>query len=86
MKTAIVVSGGDAPGINAAIEAYARLAQDGGDQVVGAQDGFAGLLAGRILGGEHPAIREAVRAWARARTEAVLADPDPREPPPVTGR
>ena len=46
----------------------------------------AGLLAGRILGGEHPAIREAVRAWTRARTEAVLADPDPREPPPVTGR
>ena len=42
----------------------------------------AGLLAARILGGEHPAIREAVRAWARARTEAVLADPDPREPPP----
>jgi len=42
----------------------------------------AGLLAGRILGGEHPAIREAVRAWARERTEAVLADPDPREPRP----
>ena len=42
----------------------------------------AGLLAARILGGEHPAIREAVRAWARARTESVLADPDPREPPP----
>ena len=42
----------------------------------------AGLLAGRILGGEHPAIREAVRAYARVRTDAVLADPDPREPPP----
>ena len=42
----------------------------------------AGLLAGRILGGEHPAIREAVRAWVRERTEAVLADPDPRESPP----
>ena len=42
----------------------------------------AGLLAGRILGGEHPAIRKAVRAYAGARTEAVLADPDPREPPP----
>ena len=48
MKTAIVVSGGDAPGINAAIEAFARLAQDSGDQVVGAQDGFAGLLEGRL--------------------------------------
>lgn len=48
MKTAIVVSGGDAPGINAAIAAYASLAQESGDQVVGAQDGFAGLLAGRL--------------------------------------
>ena len=42
----------------------------------------AGLLAGRILGGDHPAIREAVREFARARTEAVLADRDPRRPPP----
>ena len=48
MKTAIVVSGGDAPGINAAIAAYARLAQENGDQVLGAQDGFAGLLAGGL--------------------------------------
>ncbi len=48
MKTAIVVSGGDAPGINAAIAAYARLAREGGDQVLGAQDGFAGLLAGGL--------------------------------------
>ena len=42
----------------------------------------AGLLAGRIMGGDHPAIREAVRAYADARTEAVLADRDPRQPPP----
>lgn len=49
MNTAIVVSGGDAPGINAAIDAYARLARDSGDRVVGAQDGFAGLLAGRLF-------------------------------------
>ena len=42
----------------------------------------AGLLAARILGGDHPAIREAVREYARARTGAVLADPDPRRPPP----
>ena len=42
----------------------------------------AGLLAGRILGGDDRAIREAVRAYARGRTEAVLADRDPRGPPP----
>ena len=42
----------------------------------------AALLAGRILGQTDPAIREAVRAHARARTEAVLADRDPSVPPP----
>jgi len=42
----------------------------------------AALLAGRILGQTDPAIREAVRALAAARTEAVLADPDPSVPPP----
>lgn len=42
----------------------------------------AGLLAARILGADDPVIREAVRAYTRARTEAVMADPDPRLPPP----
>ncbi len=42
----------------------------------------AALLAGRILGQADPAIRESVRAMAAARTQAVLADPDPSVPPP----
>ncbi len=42
----------------------------------------AALLAGRILGASHPRIRDAVRAYARARTDAVLADRDPSVPPP----
>ena len=48
MKTAIVVSGGDAPGINAVIDNFARLARSAGDEVIGVQDGFAGLLDGRV--------------------------------------
>lgn len=40
----------------------------------------AALLAGRILGQGDPAIREAVRVYARSRTEAVLADLDPTTP------
>ena len=48
MKTCIVVSGGDAPGINAAIDSYARLAHDHGASVVGVHGGFAGLLSGDI--------------------------------------
>jgi len=39
----------------------------------------AALLAGQILGGKHPAIREAVRADRRARTAEALADQDPRK-------
>lgn len=41
----------------------------------------AALLAGRILGQADPEVREAVRAHASARTEAVLADRDPSVPP-----
>jgi 5-(carboxyamino)imidazole ribonucleotide mutase len=39
----------------------------------------AALLAGQILGGKHPAIREAVRADRKARTAEALADQDPRK-------
>lgn len=38
----------------------------------------AALLAGRILGEYHPEIREAVRLHARAQSESVLANQDPR--------
>ena len=41
----------------------------------------AALLAGRILGTSRTAIRRAVRDYARARTDAVLADRDPSLPP-----
>jgi len=37
----------------------------------------AALLAAAILGAEHPEIGDALRRWRAARTEAVLADPDP---------
>jgi 5-(carboxyamino)imidazole ribonucleotide mutase len=42
----------------------------------------AALLAAQIVGTSHPKIREAVRAARDARTEQVLADPDPRRPAP----
>lgn len=38
----------------------------------------AALLAAAILGNKHPAIREALRTFREAQTEAVLAHPDPR--------
>jgi 6-phosphofructokinase 1 len=48
VKTLIVVSGGDAPGINAAIAQFTALATASGDTVVGAVGGFEGALAGHI--------------------------------------
>ncbi|MCY3833369.1 MAG: 6-phosphofructokinase [Chloroflexi bacterium] len=89
MKTAIVVSGGDAPGINAAIDCYARLAARKGDQVVGALGGFVGLLNGRLAaidlrslqtlvgrgGSILPSSRSPVlqESDARVRLQAVVA-------------
>lgn len=49
MKTLIVVSGGDAPGINTLIGHYVQIASDRGDQVLGARGGFPGLLSGDIV-------------------------------------
>lgn len=42
----------------------------------------AALLAASILGEAHPPVREALRAYRDARTQAVLDDPDPRVSPP----
>ncbi len=41
----------------------------------------AALLAAAVLGGKHPRIRESLRAYRVARTQAVLDDPDPRVGP-----
>ncbi len=38
----------------------------------------AGLLAASILGNKYPVIRDAVKAFRKQQTEAVLANPDPR--------
>ena len=45
-RIGVLTSGGDAPGMNAAIRAVTRMAVDAGMDVVGARRGFAGLMAG----------------------------------------
>jgi len=45
----------------------------------------AALMAAALLGAEFPEIRETLRRWRAARTEAVLEDPDPRLPAPGSG-
>ncbi|MGB6361056.1 MAG: AIR carboxylase family protein, partial [Thermoanaerobaculia bacterium] len=42
----------------------------------------AALFAAAILAAKHPQIGEALRRYRQERTAQVLADPDPRQPPP----
>lgn len=47
-KIGILTSGGDAPGMNAAIRAVTRTALADGVEVAGIRDGFKGLIEGKI--------------------------------------
>ena len=48
-KIGVLTSGGDAPGMNAAIRAVVRAARAKGIEVVGIRRGYAGLIAGDIM-------------------------------------
>ena len=48
-RIGIMTSGGDAPGMNAAVRAGFRMANHLGLEVMGIQDGYEGLLHGQIL-------------------------------------
>jgi 6-phosphofructokinase 1 len=60
LKTLMVVSGGDAPGINATLLRYTTLAAEHGDIVVGAIGGFSGLLNNQIF----PLTTQTLLPWA----------------------
>jgi 6-phosphofructokinase 1 len=47
-KIAFLTSGGDAPGMNAAIRAVVRTGIDKGWEVFGVRNGYAGLVEGQI--------------------------------------
>lgn len=47
-RIAVLTSGGDAPGMNAAIRAIVRTALDAGAEVLGVQSGYRGLIAGEM--------------------------------------
>ncbi len=49
MRIAVLTSGGDAPGMNAAIRSVVRLAISRGADVTGARRGYQGLMAGDFL-------------------------------------
>ncbi len=47
-RIAVLTSGGDAPGMNAAIRAVTRMAIGGGCEVFGVKHGYLGLINGDI--------------------------------------
>ena len=48
-RIAVLTSGGDAPGMNAAIRAVVRTGLDKGWEVLGIRHGYAGLIAGNVV-------------------------------------
>ncbi|HVR29945.1 MAG TPA: ATP-dependent 6-phosphofructokinase [Thermoanaerobaculia bacterium] len=48
-RIAVLTSGGDAPGMNAAVRAVVRAAADKRWTALGVRDGFAGLMAGSLV-------------------------------------
>lgn len=58
-RLAVVTGGGDCPGLNAAIRALCRAAFSAGVEILGIQEGFAGLHAGHwreLIGGDVSGI------------------------------
>ena len=49
MRIAVLTSGGDAPGMNAAIRAVVRTAVARGWSVLGVRNGYAGLMGGAFV-------------------------------------
>ncbi len=48
MRIAVLTSGGDSQGMNAAVYAVVRTALDNGAEVFGVEDGYQGLIEGRL--------------------------------------
>lgn len=60
-RIAVLTSGGDAPGMNAALRAAALTAQRLGLRLFGVRDGFSGLIRGEFLALEDKDIGESIR-------------------------
>ena len=59
-KIGILTSGGDAPGMNAAIRAVTRAALANGIEVVGIHDGYKGLVEGEYESFTRSSVSETI--------------------------
>jgi 6-phosphofructokinase 1 len=60
-RIALLTSGGDAPGMNAALRGAARVASELGLEVLGVEEGYVGLIDGRIAPIDLRALDDASR-------------------------
>jgi 6-phosphofructokinase 1 len=60
-RVAVLTSGGDAPGMNAALRAAARVGAELGLDMLGVEEGYAGLLEGRLQKLDIRQLDEAAR-------------------------
>ncbi|MBE6047731.1 MAG: 6-phosphofructokinase [Clostridium sp.] len=60
-KIAILTSGGDAPGMNAAIRAVVRTALDNGVEVMGVKRGYAGLVNGELFNMDRTSVSDIIQ-------------------------
>jgi len=60
-RLALLTSGGDAPGMNAALGGAARVGEALGFEVVGVEDGYVGLLEGRVRPIDRGEVHDAAR-------------------------
>lgn len=62
MKTiAVLTSGGDAPGMNAAIRAVVRTALDKKFTVMGIERGYSGLINGEVMPMERKTVADIIQ-------------------------
>jgi 6-phosphofructokinase 1 len=59
-KIGVLTSGGDAPGMNAAIRSVTRVALNNGIEVSGIFDGYKGLLEGRMMRMERSSVSDII--------------------------
>ncbi|MBW6411424.1 6-phosphofructokinase [Clostridium weizhouense] len=60
-KIAVLTSGGDAPGMNAAIRAVVRTAIANGLEVMGVQRGYSGLLNGELFAMDKTSVSDIIQ-------------------------
>src|SRR5574344_1767343 len=60
-KIAVLTSGGDAPGMNAAIRAVVRTALNNGIEVMGVQRGYSGLINGELFNMDRTSVSDIIQ-------------------------